>query len=82
MTAQLVFNPTTVDYSWFGGNAETLKNGNAEYDECNPLMGINVAAVYEVTQTNPAQTVWHMAITGQDAYRAMRIPSLYPGVQW
>ena len=41
------------------------------------------ASVYEVTQdpTNP-QTVWQLQITGQNAYRAMRIPSLYPGVQW
>jgi hypothetical protein len=33
-TANMVFNPTTPDYSSFGGNAEVLKNGNAEYDEC------------------------------------------------
>ena len=30
----LVFNPTTPNYSFFGGNAEVLKNGNVEYDEC------------------------------------------------
>ncbi len=33
-TATMVFNPTTPDYSFFGGNAEVLKNGNVEYDEC------------------------------------------------
>jgi hypothetical protein len=82
MTATLALNPTTVDYSWFGGNAEVLKSGNLEYDECDSLMGKNIAAVYEVTQAATPQTVWHMTITGQDAYRAMRIPSLYPGVQW
>jgi len=27
-------------------------------------------------------TVWQMDIAGQWAYRAYRIPSLYPGVQW
>ena len=35
MTATLAFHPTTLDYSFFGGNAEVLKNGNiVEYDEC------------------------------------------------
>jgi len=82
LTATLTLNPTTVDYSWFGGNAEVLANGNVEYDECDTLMGTDNASVYEVTPTAAPQTVWHMAITGQDAYRAMRIPSLYPGVQW
>jgi len=32
-TATVAFNPTTPFYSFFGGNAETLKNGNVEYDE-------------------------------------------------
>lgn len=82
-TATLAFNPTTPDYSFFGGNAEVLKNNNVEYDEAasTPLPNNN-AAVFEVTQTTPPQTVWQMHISGQYAYRAMRIPSLYPGVQW
>ena len=33
-TATLAFNPTAQDYSFFGGNAEVLKNDNVEYDEC------------------------------------------------
>lgn len=81
-TATLVLHPTTVDYSWFGGNAELLANGNTEYDECDTLMGTDNAAVYEITKTATPQTVWKMQIAGQDAYRAFRIPSLYPGVQW
>jgi len=83
MTAKLAFHPTNPDYTFFGGNAEVLKNGNIEFDECTTtLIPEDNAVVYEVTQTTPAQTVWVMKITGQDAYRAMRIPSLYPGVQW
>ena len=83
MTATLGFNPTTPDYSFFGGNAEVLKNGNVEYDECasTPLPNNN-AAIFEVTQTSPPQTVWEMQVAGQFVYRGMRIPSLYPGVQW
>jgi arylsulfate sulfotransferase len=81
-TATLAFNPTAQFYSFFGGNAEVLKNGNVEYDESAlPLPNLG-AAIFEVTQTSPPQTVWQMQIAGQYAYRGMRIPSLYPGVQW
>jgi len=70
-------------FSFFGGSARQLKNGNIEFDECaaTPLPNQN-AAVYEVTKTIPPQVVWQMQITGQYAYRVTRIPSMYPGVQW
>jgi arylsulfate sulfotransferase len=32
-TATFAFHPTTPTYSFFGGNAEVLKNGNVEYCE-------------------------------------------------
>ena len=83
MTATLVFHPTTLDYSFFGGNAEVLKNGNIEYDECGSTpLPANNAKIVEVTQASPSQTVWQMQIAGQYAYRGFRMPSLYPGVQW
>jgi arylsulfate sulfotransferase len=82
-TATFAFHPTTPDYSFFGGNADVLNNGNAEYDECsNGSIEGNNAAIFEVTQTSTPQTVWHMKITGQYAYRGFRMGSLYPGVQW
>jgi arylsulfate sulfotransferase len=82
-TATMVFNPTTPNYSFFGGNAEVLKNGNVEYDEsASTAPPANHAAIYEVTPTSPPQTVWQMQIAGLDAYRGFRMPSLYPGVQW
>lgn len=83
LTATLAFNPTTVNYSWFGGNTETLANGDVEYDESGTtaLPAAN-AAIYEVTQSSTPQTVWHVIIAGQYAYRGFRMPSLYPGVQW
>ena len=82
-TATFVFHPTTQNYSFFGGNAEVLDNGNVEYDECSngSIAGSN-GAILEVTQTSSPQTVWQMQISGQYAYRGMRLPSLYPGVQW
>jgi arylsulfate sulfotransferase len=70
-------------FSFFGGSARLLKNGNIEFDECaaTPLPSEN-AAIFEVTETTPPVTVWSMQIAGQYAYRGIRIPSLYPGVQW
>jgi arylsulfate sulfotransferase len=82
-TATFAFNPTTPDYSFFGGNAEVLKNNNVEYDECSDgSVAGNNAAIFEVTQTATPQTVWKMNIAGQYAYRGFRMGSLYPGVQW
>jgi arylsulfate sulfotransferase len=77
MTATLAFRVTAADYSFFGGNAEVLKNGNLEYDDCTSGL------IYELTQASSPQTVWQMQIAGEGGtYRTMRIPSLYPGVQW
>ena len=70
-------------FSFFGGSARLLKNGNVEFDECaaTPLPNNN-AQIFEVTKTIPPQVAWQMHIAGQYAYRGYRIPSLYPGVQW
>jgi arylsulfate sulfotransferase len=67
-------------FSFFGGNAELLTNGNVEFDECASMA--TSAAIFEVTKTTPPQTVWQMQIPGQNVYRGFRMPSLYPGVQW
>jgi hypothetical protein len=70
-------------FSFFGGSARLLKNGNIEFDECAATpQPANNAAIFEVTKTTPPVTVWSMQIAGQYAYRGIRIPSLYPGVQW
>jgi arylsulfate sulfotransferase len=74
-------------YSMFGGSARLLQNGNVEFDECGlTLTGTNTfanqSAILEVMKTTTPQTVWQMQISGNYAYRAFRIPSLYPGVQW
>lgn len=68
-------------YSFFGGNAELLNNGNYEYDLAG--VGISTSDIFEVTpeKLNPT-TVWHMDLTSNNAYRGFRLPSLYPGVQW
>ena len=57
-----------------------MANGNLEYD----LAGVGSNSdIFEVTPDNAnPTTVWHMHVTGNNAYRGFRLPSLYPGVQW
>lgn len=79
-TATLSLHPTAQAYSFFGGNAEILKNGNIEYCESTT----NPASDGDVFETAADGTtiVWNMHVTGQRVYRGFRLPSLYPGVQW
>jgi arylsulfate sulfotransferase len=79
-TATLVWQDNLSIFTPWGGSVESLANGDFEFD-ANSYAGV-MATVFEVTQTTPAQPVWQLQINGQAAYRAFRIPSLYPGVQW
>jgi arylsulfate sulfotransferase len=82
MTATVLFHyiaPTSL-YTFFGGNADLLANGNIEADFCSAPGGAHVLNL-DPTQT-PAQIVWQAVTPGYDQYRAFRLPSLYPGVQW
>lgn len=82
-TATLVMNPTTPDYSFFGGNAEILKNGDVEFTEAASVAPpVQAGAIFEVLQSDPSQQVWQMQVNGKYVYRGFRMPSLYPGVQW
>ena len=70
-------------YSSFAGNTELLANGDFAYN----LAGAgNSAYVFEVQPgldlTDTPKTVWEMELPGTNTYRALRLPSLYPGVQW
>ncbi|HZW80691.1 MAG TPA: aryl-sulfate sulfotransferase [Candidatus Deferrimicrobiaceae bacterium] len=74
-------------YGLWGGNINQLGNGNVEFDinAAAPPVALNVASeVQEITQTSTPQIVWKLDIspTADDAYRAYRVPSLYPGVNW
>jgi hypothetical protein len=40
------------------------------------------ARVVEVTRQPPAQVVWQLDVSGQESYRTVHLPSLYPEVQW
>jgi hypothetical protein len=81
MTATLTYHhkvPQT-RYNMWGGNAEVLPNGDLEYDLCDEGRG---SIVREIRMTDPAQRVWTLKESRANLYRAHRIPSLYPGVQW
>ena len=74
-------------FSLWGGSIGQLSNGNVEFDVngITPLPTPPVQSeVQEVTQTSPPQIVWKMDFSpaGMNAYRAYRVPSLYPGVTW
>ena len=81
MTATLVFHQILPPYlyNFFGGNANPLANANIEYDLC---AGGSGSSVFEVTPQSTPQTVWNMQVAGTYLYRAFRMPSMYPGVQW
>jgi len=69
-------------YTYWGGSIETLENGDVEFDGSQPFGSTVGSRVMEVTQTDTPQVVWQMDILGGYAYRAYRMPSLYPGVTW
>jgi len=79
-TATLTFLEKLSNYSFYGGNAEVLTNGNIEYDLCSvPTTPISTSVV-EVSPDSPAETVWQLTVS--NSYRAFRLLSLYPGVRW
>ena len=87
MVANLLWADPLPYYGIWGGSINQLGNGNVEFDLNAPAVppSPNVASeVQEVTQTSPPQVVWQMQISpiAQTAYRAYRVPSLYPGVSW
>jgi arylsulfate sulfotransferase len=70
--------PTNL-YSYFAGNTRVQPNTNVEYN----LAGVgSTSYVFEVTPTATPQTVWQMYISNANTYRVLRMPSLYPGIQW
>jgi hypothetical protein len=73
----------TTPYSWWGGSTRVLSNSNVFVDETAPGdLGLTASRVIEVTQSPNPRVVRTMEITGQNSYRTIHLPSLYPGVQW
>ncbi|MGA8271238.1 MAG: aryl-sulfate sulfotransferase [Candidatus Sulfotelmatobacter sp.] len=87
MVANLLWADPLVYFGVWGGSINQLGNDNVEFDLNAPLVPPNAGVaseVQEVTQTSTPQIVWKMDITPltATAYRAYRVPSLYPGVSW
>jgi hypothetical protein len=80
-TANLLWDYLPGFYSWWGGSIEQLSNGNVEFDMTSPISS-PTSQIMEVTQAGAPQVVWQLNIAGDRAYRAYRVPSLYPGVTW
>jgi hypothetical protein len=63
-----------------GGNVNLLANGDMEVDLCAPKSG---AVVQELKPSvGTPQLVWQTTTPKASQYRAARLPSVYPGVQW
>jgi arylsulfate sulfotransferase len=69
-------------FSYYGGSIDVLSNGDVEFNSSAAFGFTDSSEVMEVTQTDSPQVVWQMVVTGAEAYRGFRIPSLYPGVTW
>ena len=82
MTATILshYTPPASFYSYFGGNVILLPDGHIEAAFCATLGG---SIIQELDQSSgTAQVVWQATTPGSNQYRALRLPSLYPGVQW
>jgi hypothetical protein len=78
LTAGVMWQDSPLKYSLCCGSTDVLDNGDIEFDLAYTLP----ATVEEVTSEASPSSVWQMTIPGQLPYRAFRLPSLYPNVQW
>jgi len=83
MTATLLWQDNLSPvYTFWGGSAQQLANTNVVFDVTAPSNDPTGARYMEATSDAAPQVVLQIEITGQNAYRAVHLPSLYPGVQW
>jgi len=84
MTATILWrdNLAPVYTDWTGTN-QLLDNGNrVTFTVGSPSDDPLGSRYMEVTHDPSPQVVLRMEVSGQNAYRLINIPSLYPGVQW
>jgi arylsulfate sulfotransferase len=87
MVGDLLWNNLPGDFGLWGGSINQLGNGNVEFDinaPTPPPTPTLASEVQEVTQSSTPQIVWQLDFTPvtATAYRAYRVPSLYPDVSW
>jgi arylsulfate sulfotransferase len=80
MTATLVthYEPPPSSFSFFGGNAEQLPNGDIHANFSAAVSG----AIVQELNPQASQVIWQGTTPGSYQFHAYRWPSLYPGVQW
>jgi len=85
-SVQIEWQDIRPEYAAIVGAIQELANGNMTFDlgDIQPREASGtIARVVEETKDSPPQVVWQLEAAGnQILYRAVRIPSLYPGVQW
>ena len=86
MTATLTkqYIPKSNQYSFFGGNVTGLANGDTEVNFASPVPGALIQEIQPGTTVRESAptVVWQATTPGVDMYRAQRLPSLYPGIEW
>ena len=80
-TANLAWADTT-PYSFWGGVTQVLPNTDVFFDETAPEDNPTGARIMQVTQDQNPKVIWQLDINGQNSYRTIHLPSLYPGVAW
>lgn len=73
-----IFRRSTVS----GGSAQQLSNGKVAFGVTAPSDNPKGSRYMEVTHDPTPQVVSQIDVDGQNSYRAVHVPSLYPGVQW
>lgn len=69
-------------YSYWGGSVQQLAGGNVFICLTVPSDNMTGSRYLEVTSDPTPQVAMQIEISGQNAYRIIHMPSLYPGVQW
>lgn len=72
----------TLPYSFWGGVTQVLPNTDVFVDETTPLDNPTGARVLDLTQDPNPMVIWQLDVNGQNSYRTIHLPSLYPGVAW
>ncbi|MGA9585674.1 MAG: aryl-sulfate sulfotransferase [Terracidiphilus sp.] len=80
MTATLVthYVPPPNYFSFFGGNADLLPNGDIHANFSAAVTG----AIVQELNPQATQVIWQGTTPNAYQFHAYRWPSLYPGVQW
>ena len=69
-------------YTFWGGSAQQLANTDVVFGISAPSDDPTGGRYMEVTNASNPQVVLQIEVSNHNAYRAVLMPSLYPGVQW